>query len=226
MRMEGVTIPKLYLVYIPKYQDSTPPFLITNIISQYMHNFRHGRDTTIISCPGCLSSNERMDDYANNFRGIVPGCNKFGAFRAYNGYNHRLNDFKNAIVNARPSITLLDIAARNHSDHRKMLFFIEESPNTIVNINTRALANEYLDYANVQAVLIGSSNQSFNTYFSPTGRNGECDILMYIDDEDPDEQQWPEGTIVSGELFGRDPEVLLKNMLKEVFDHYLDPATL
>ena len=38
-----------------------------------------------------LPSDERMDDYANNFRGIVPGCNKFGAFRAYNGYNHRLN---------------------------------------------------------------------------------------------------------------------------------------
>ena len=216
----------LYLVYIPKRYNDKLDYPITETIKTYMTRLRSGKDTTIISCPGYISKKKpALSSFAASFVKTINGCTRFGSFCGYKSSSF-VDDFCKEITKG--AINRLQINAKKKDDHRKMLFFIEENGISNEFVLNDATKESYLTRSNVTAVLIGSSNQSYNTYYAPHNNKGECDLLMYISnnedttDEETTMNMWEGAAVVSKALRCKEPpEELLNNMLKEVFDNYL-----
>ena len=73
---------------------------------------------------------------------------------------------------------------RKDTDHRKMLCFVEKIDDDkdkmpTIDVISEDNVEDYLDSINVYAVLIGSSNFSFSTYFEPKAKKGEADVFMF-----------------------------------------------
>ncbi len=204
-----------------------------------MEHFASEEDKlTIISCPGYVPSTENAaKKYGNNFMNpIETHTERFGFFGGmHDPGSDRFTKFKNAI-NDHLAHNNLNIHIMKNSDHRKMLFFIKESESSkkYTDIDNANWA-DYLNTISVKAVLIGSSNQSFSTYFGGSVK-GECDLLLYIsdskyglppsknaDDNYTEDNMWNNATVVSKavKLKAGSPEKTLKKMLEEVFDHYV-----
>ena len=72
----------------------------------------------------------------------------------------------------------IDIDSNDNPDHRKVMCFYHYIKEWNDNEISRCNLDEFLDSINVDAVLLGSSNQSCNTYFSNKSNKGEADILI------------------------------------------------
>lgn len=117
----------------------------------------------------------------------------------------------------------------DRADHRKMLFIFgfndifDSNPN--FNILNKSNFNDFLNAITVNAIMIGSSNQSYTTYFGgPHGKadKGEADVLMFATDNDDlnslRENMYVEGTVMFEEIIGTetvDPHDYLKNIMRE-----------
>ena len=64
-------------------------------------------------------------------------------------------------------------------DHRKMLFFVEQGTMN-KEVLCKLAAGESVDALKVNAVAIGSSNFSYQTYFNSSFDKGEADVLMFV----------------------------------------------
>lgn len=139
----------------------------------------------------------------------------------------------------------LDPKYRN--DHRKMVFFFQRGKWNIKERLTGGNLESFLDNIQVKAVLIGSSNFSWNTYYNAgTGNTakGEADLLMFEDDCYKKELQrmiekgktYEEGRVVEDEqetarsgmvLFesiaggGENPEEFFKEILRDFLENSL-----
>lgn len=74
----------------------------------------------------------------------------------------------------------LMVDANTVTDHRKIIVFFKQNcdPDKYNGLN-RSRMNEFLDDVAVNAVLIGSSNQSFSTYFNIANK-GEADVFIML----------------------------------------------
>lgn len=189
----------MYTLYIPKYKGDNPPHFVktvVNAISQYCldKNSPFG----IFMAPGYLSQSEHtIQDFTsdfpfsslnnspikNSYLGIFRGMNSQNIITLNNGQpdtilNVHSKEYKNIGNN------WINLSCKAHKeDHRKMLFVfsLDYSCKTTIPLKIdKTNIDAFLKLVNVNFVLIGSSNQSHNTYFTHATK-GEADILLFTE---------------------------------------------
>ena len=183
----------MYSLYIPKYQNERGEFLITNVIKEYTE--RAPKLNCILSSPGYLSNRiNTIDLFVDKMCGSVLHRSplSIGLFNGMNGNNSlgttTIVEYHNMRFR-KYGINALTINCKKQKDHRKMMFFIYDPENyskeiNILNDNSgdkTDFIDRYINKIKVKGILIGSSNQSYNTYFSYDASKGEADLLMFTD---------------------------------------------
>ena len=183
----------MYSLYIPKYENEGGEFLITKVIREYTE--RAPKLNCILSSPGYLSNRiNTINLFVDKMCGLVLHRSplSIGLFNGMNGNNSlgktTIVEYHNMCFREY-GINALTINCKKQKDHRKMMFFIDDPGNYSQEIkmlnNNSGDKTDFIDwYINsikVKGILIGSSNQSHNTYFSYDASKGEADLLMFTD---------------------------------------------
>jgi len=222
---------KLYISYIPKIEGEIPDFKIIKTLKKCMKYY--SKNNNIISSPGYLSKTNYVKDFVNEFKQIVPAKDKIyiGYFKGMNKLSALLGinliDQHYTELAATGRFMKLNMRIANKPDHRKMMFIYGIADGAVFDFGTEVLdkstRDKFLDSIIVNAVLIGSSNQSYSTYYGGKKKRadkGEADVLMFVldDSEDIKNSIYVEGTIVFEEVIidhKKDPHEYLKDILKE-----------
>ena len=178
----------MYTIFMPKYEKDPTPYRITKVISTFTQK---SSCNCIISSPGymCTTSNtidiflDKLDkDIAKKL--YIGFCNGMNGARVLPNQNTIRHEYENLLSSPKYTLNPLKISCLDSKDHRKMMFFIHVNanmPNTLDKYNYSTLLNN----STVLGILIGSSNQSLNTYYGGQNSNpadkGEADILMYTE---------------------------------------------
>lgn len=200
----------IYTIFFKKYQGDLTPFdsvkYLKRIISKCKNPF-------IVGWPGYISKTaSTLDDFYYN---LNPFANKqlHGFF------------FKPMLINmlkcGKTNEEYINDLFGNHyisqprlDDHSKILVVLDLDDNSNRDID---LMNDIHD---VKAILIGSSNQSFNTYFySPTPK-GEADVLLFnIEKKDNEDDTQALINYFGDNLINKNSDSMGQNPLiaKEVF---------
>ncbi len=175
----------MYLFLLKKDKTGNQPFPTSFIVDTYIRNY--GKDDIIIANPGYLStSTNSITDFCNRFyvgNNIViltPGMN--GNRQVGNStilQEHILN-FDLLKKKNNPQTSHLNRSHKRPLDHSKCMAFLEHEDTDEDNLLFEIDEN-YLYNAKIKAMLIGSSNMSFTTYYNPIADKGECDIFIVND---------------------------------------------
>jgi len=228
---------KLCLMYIPKVEGESTDFKIVKSLEKCMCYYS-GKNN-IISSPGYLSRIKYVRDFVSKFKNIVPkGNNIFiGYFKGMNKFNSLsgscdLIDEHYMELLSTGLFKQLKIKIANKADHRKMMFIYGIKRDSkfdfeLEELNTKT-KEKFLDSIVVNAVLIGSSNQSYSTYYggaSSRADKGETDVLMFVADkaEKLEDDMYVEGTVIYEELIGtkKEPHEYLKDILRDFLKNAL-----
>lgn len=175
----------LYTVYLPKKKGTSGTIVKWLEYYSELTDFRNN----IIMAPGYLSESEnRIHQYLDLIKNeMYPNSSvKIGILNGMNG--HHIIKGGNSVlecyekhVDAMKNADWIKLKSNGIVDHRKVMVFYSE----ISNIDSLQITNDkeidaFLDSINVNAILLGSSNQSFTTYFDRISKKGEADIFMMI----------------------------------------------
>lgn len=222
---------KLYVNYIPKIQGEKPDFRIVKSLKKCMKYYNGNNN--IISSPGYLSSKTNVQNFVNEFKNIVPNGNKI-----YIGYFKSMNKIAgSAVINLidehymemqnTGKFEKLNMKISNKKDHRKMIFIYGIKEKSLFDFETDVLdiktQDKFLDSIIVNAVLLGSSNQSYSTYYGGKNKQadkGEADILLFTSDieESLRDAMYVEGGVLFKEIISdknKEPHDYLKDILKD-----------
>ena len=173
----------MYIIVAKKTERDTGDFPIIDALKWY---FKKNTDDIILVSPGYMSKTSKtVKDFYCEFNHIqgASANNKFIFSYGMNG-NATLTDNKNTTIidehaNYFKFSTLNCFSTKK--DHSKFLIFIKNNED-FINEYDKSESNliELLknDNLNVKAILLGSSNFSYNTYFSGYADKGEADIFM------------------------------------------------
>lgn len=238
----------MYTLYLPKYKGDKTDFLVARVISKYMAATDYKYD--LFSSPGYLSTKEsKIDDYWKQFkktvscspeRKIVIGltCGMNGNFSFSKSGISSTTYFKNIESLKKNGFSTFEVRSREAPNHAKMLFFIETDWNITKPINNNN-RDRFLENLTVKALLIGSSNQSFSTFFHEPASKGEADILMFAEDTGGNisEEIWQDSIISSQAVLsqsthlpeiidstGKEIEMSDETFLKNVFSKFLEQS--
>lgn len=222
---------KLYISYIPKVKGDKREFKIVSVLKKCMGYY--SPNNNIMSSPGYLSHTKNVVYFADQFKDIVPfGDRVFISY--FTGMEKKVPLLGTTLVEQHydelertGKFKRLNVCDANKSDHRKMMFFygIDDYAqfNSIFN-DTGMLDSgrkeTFLNSITVNAVLIGSSNQSFATYYGGRGctaDKGEADVLMFaVENSLSMENMYVDGTVLFEEICGADdPHDYLKSILAD-----------
>lgn len=222
---------KLYVNYLPKIQGERPEFKIVKSLKKCMKYY--AGNNNIISSPGYLSSKTSVLNFANEFKNIVPNGEKI-----YIGYFKGMNKISgSAVINLidehykemqnTGKFKKLNMKISNKSDHRKMIFIYGIAEEALFNFDTDVLdiktQDKFLDSIIVNAVLLGSSNQSYSTYYGGKKKQadkGEADLLLFTASKEASlrNEMYVEGGIIFEEIINdknKEPHDYLKEILKD-----------
>ena len=221
----------LYVNYMPKTQGEKPDFKIIKSLKKCMRYYNGNNN--IISSPGYLSSKTYVHDFVDEFSKIIPSGNKI-----YIGYFKGMNKISNSAVlslidehyiemQKTGKFEKLNMKISNKVDHRKMIFIYGIKEKTSFNFQTDVLdinnQDKFLDSIIVNAILLGSSNQSYSTYYGGKNKQadkGEADILLFTSDREESlrDVMYVEGGVIFKEIISdknKDPHGYLKDILKD-----------
>lgn len=189
----------------------------------------HDIEEFIVCLPGYLGKNKiTLSDFYNNFpkktsKSTTPNIGYF--FSGMNGSNL----IKLTRVTCQNYINSLygsySTTFTEPKDHSKVAVFFWKEDNLIVKKNIDNLIKN----GKVFAILIGSSNQSHQTYIKSPADKGECDILLidgdiYIDSESPENEidnriiSIIENLDVNNDYFGVNKEIYPNQSLENIKD--------
>lgn len=206
----------MYTVYIPKYKGENPDFNIIKVIKIYMSSTNY--DCGILLAPGYMNKNVNTTDmYFTKMEKIFHKSKlsknrnvSVGIFNGVNGTTLINLGKKPGKITCREyheysikshGLNLIRIKCKKSSDHRKMIFFLEGPDMRFISVEDMekrdesrneelSLANysDFLTNTKVRAIMIGSSNQSLQTYYGGSkglsADKGEADVFMFVDDSD------------------------------------------
>ena len=222
----------IYCVFMKKEAKNTVAPPIVGVVSAFIGAF--ARNDVMISLPGYMGRNRKT---IQNFISTL----QFGKNTYFTVGMNGTQPIANANISIQNEhnsyFNTLPATITHYTDHSKMMFFLDVAePNATEEEALRSL--ELLlamgETANIpiKAVLIGSSNQSYDTYVKIGSSKGEADILLidgeYIDanDEDAEKaivkmyeelpQEVKDRTILSKELAGNG------RLLTEIFKKTLN----
>ena len=171
----------IYTFFMKKFQKDKAPFPTTMVVQEYL--YLYGQNDIVISFPGYMGTTSKsigkflrnMCFPANTY--FTVGMNGKNQMKLKSNVQDYHNSFFNKIKNINKPL----------KDHSKMLFFLD--PNSVNGglLNQKEGDIELKDAqlllkgCKVKAVLIGSSNQSYNTYFKDPADKGEADVFMIKD---------------------------------------------
>ena len=93
----------------------------------------------------------------------------------------RVLDLHKAIIKKSKKLKNLELDVNSKADHRKVMVFYKRNNNKLVNSSlSKSNYENFVDAVDVNAVLIGSSNQSNSTYFNTPAAKGEADIFFAV----------------------------------------------
>lgn len=143
----------------------------------------------IFSVPGYMSKNEKVSDYIQKFNALISDYSNKEQYIAFgNGYNASENKYREAIDSS-SSLLLktykVDLPPVKRSNHAKMFFYFmwenegekkkyEDGEETL----SLKTLKEFLAAVSVKAIIVGSSNQSYTTFFNGVADKGEADVLL------------------------------------------------
>ncbi len=237
---------KLYIVYLPKKANETlRNRKILKVLEWYSKMTKY--KNCVISSPGYMSTiDSKIKNFLSNLSRIltptISGNNSnkvyFGLLNGMNGGN-KLKNNNSSIIQYHNSnmgkfgFIPIKIKTIPVLDHRKvMCFFTPRNDNKIEEINGSYDIKRFLNNISVNAVLIGSSNQSNSTYFDDPSKKGEADIFMFIDEmkgllynsitENRENNDIGfEDTVITESVYGKgndDPESFLKDILEDLLN--------
>lgn len=158
----------LYTFFLKKNKGDKKPFSIAELINLYSKTFSQD---VVISFPGFMSKSiSKIAD----FKKLLPLTDSvyftvgMNGNTKLNGTNYTIQEEYNKQYSSKMNFPNFK------TDHSKILFFIDE---------------KHCDFDNqdiqVKAVLIGSTNQSYESYFKSPAKKGEADIFI-VDGESID----------------------------------------
>ena len=175
----------LYTVYIPKEKGDKDNNVVKMLglyekITEYKNS--------IIMSPGYLSKSEHsINKFISSFKSEILG-NKSTSIGILNGMNGaHINSEKtctvlechHSIIQKDKELIWIPLNCNNVVDHRKVIvFYTSNDSDKNVKLLSENQIDVFLEKVHVNAVLIGSSNQSYTTYFSKKAPKGEADIFM------------------------------------------------
>ena len=197
------------ILYLPKQKGEKEPFLITDAIRVYMQYtwYRCGiicapgfRGTTVSKIRRFLrelssiivESNEQ--NILKNSNPELRNCIKIGILRGMgrkktSDSDEIISDIYSRVIDSIANLEeIVFIQNEKNIDHRKMMIFFEVTDEINFEINRVVHCDSIEDILKIitpKAVLIGSSNQSYTTYYGgDTGiaDKGEADVLMFDDE--------------------------------------------
>lgn len=193
----------MYTLFIQKTKDDPTPFLVTEVLDKYMNRIKKNQNQNQNQ-----SQNENEND--NNepinialFQGYLGSKmsqnNKYEVLETLFS-KHTVDQLIITRGMGQPvnptnliglSNHLTDLSTKNKKDHRKMVFFFDifkdDNPkgdpmrplqNTPL---TDKDVEKFITSIKVHAVLIGSSNVSFETYYNSPANKGEADLFLFTD---------------------------------------------
>lgn len=234
----------MYSLYIPKYRDDPrSATLLTEELGSFMRLTGYSCD--LLVSPGYLSTDdgtiaqflEKLEEKLT-----APGRRTvgLGLFYGTNGGDHTggsphsLLERHSALLASASRLEEIPLKVKASRDHRKMIFFLKvgrKAPKGRLDCGNK---NAFLAAVTVKAVLIGSSNFSWNTYWNggkAAPPKGEADLLLFTDEAYKEDVQ----RRLSGEkapappmvLFvslagGKAPETYFKEILTDFLSHALN----
>lgn len=236
----------MYSLYIPKYEgDRASALALPNELSRFMAETKFQYD--LLVSPGYLSKKSgTISNFLTQLEKdlTAPGTRKvgLGLFHGMNGTDSLAGTGTDLLgghdlaLSASARLEKLDLDAKKRKDHRKLIFFLKRGgwkPTWTLDSKSEAA---FLDAVTVKAVLIGSSNFSWSTYWNggnPTPQKGEADLLLFTDDTYMRNVQAriyellqapaTPGPVLYKSLAGGDsPEAYFKAMLHEFLSHALN----
>ena len=166
----------LYTVYIPKKQGESNEFCITSVIKEYL-KLNQCCDG-VICAPGYSSKtqNNHIEFWEKTFPEEIIKDRNFKAWvlEGMNGVATN-KSFMDAVrlIN---HIDFINPGKNSGNDHRKMMAFFRSSH--MIPENNGLDKQSFLESIEIDSVLIGSSNQSYNTYLKKPAAKGETDIML------------------------------------------------
>jgi len=218
------------LIYIPKYQKEKTPFKITQIIQRVI---KHEKIDGLIFLPGFMSRTQiTIKDFVTEMQNLGVSKKIVLLFNGMNGFfqlpskqsilQEHLNQF------SQNNRTINFTQNKNLIDHRKMLFFFKEKSLFSKDLSlTKDKYQAFLSSIEIVGLLIGSSNQSFATYFS-TAQKGEADLLMLHDGasfknyhiDTKEKEKNGKGTLIMAKSDSiSDSDEYFKNILRDIFEN-------
>ncbi|HFI0633993.1 TPA: hypothetical protein ACGO0I_000676 [Streptococcus suis] len=184
----------MYTLFTQKTKDETIPFQVTEALEEYM-DFLANKSINpipinIVLFQGYLGS-KPVNSNPNPNQSPQPYAVLASLFsgRQINnliitrGMGQPVNRSK---LNGLPISTVIDLSTKTKKDHRKMVFFFDVFDDKA----TAPLRNsplrdkdveKFISSIKVHAVLIGSSNVSFETYYNSPANKGEADLFLFTD---------------------------------------------
>lgn len=230
---------ELFLSYIPKVKGESVDFKIIDVIKTCMGYYPNGNN--IISSPGYMSKTlKSINDFVDEFQKIVPPKKiiHIGYLKGLTGTVKRgstkIIDEHYKKLSVTGKFKQIKIKVSNNSDHRKMIFFFGVNDNPTFNFSSDTLnkknKKKFLNSISVNAILMGSSNQSYNTYYGGSAKKadkGEADVLMFIEDNlnyVNNNDMFVEGTVIFKAMRGMnsDPHEYLKEILNDFLNNALN----
>ncbi|MBO5091185.1 MAG: hypothetical protein J6C61_01740 [Clostridia bacterium] len=150
----------LYVFVIKKNKGDIAPFALSDILNKYATIFNND---IVISFPGYMSKKRKT---ITDFRKNLKLTNNVYFTEGMNG-NSNLLDVVGVKIqdeyNNQYGSKMAKIISKK--DHSKILFFLDPK-------------SKGEDSVIVKAILIGSSNQSYESYFNTPAKKGEADVFI------------------------------------------------
>ncbi len=180
----------LYIAYLPKpMREAETDRKILRFLKWYVSTSTN--EYSIISAPGYLSRGEyRINQFLRKLSRILvkrKGSTYLGILNGMNGHHYANGSNKTILEVHNDRLTAhnfqrIIMKPSTAFDHRKMMcFFKYNNHPEFISSDT---IDEFLDDIYVGGILIGSSNQSYLTYFQEYASKGEADVFIFDAEND------------------------------------------
>lgn len=207
-----------YIFTIKKWKGDSTPFPIEVLLEQY---WRFGGHTTFAYClPGYMSTtSDTIDHFFQKFlwKGSSFFQNGMNGYRNTSDTGVKIGQLYNERSKGGYPSLFYRIFGKD-VDHSKTIFFLEKAPNIEEKDDASMIINK-LRNIKVNALLIGSSNQSQSTYYADVADKGEADVLIVSWESDKDERAKQMNQAINEAWFGRGQRVARCILSKELEDN-------
>ncbi|MGQ7374092.1 hypothetical protein ACTGW9_08185 [Streptococcus suis] len=175
----------MYTLFTQKTKDETIPFQVTEVLRKYMNfltnEIEPSKPINIVLFQGFLGSKMSQN---NTYEVLETLFSKYTVDQLIitRGMGQPVNPTN--LIGLSNHLT--DLSTKTKKDHRKMVFFFDvfDDKATAPLRNsplTASKVKKFVASIKVHAVLIGSSNVSFETYYNSPANKGEADLFLFTD---------------------------------------------